>query len=437
MPPSQTLNRNDHDPVEQLLKQTPLLSSAPECVLRELSAIARVIGVEAGEVLFEPGDCGSAMYIGVDGRVRAHDGDLVLNRLGPGAAFGEMSMLDSENRSASITAETDTSLIVLDQEPVREVLGREPEAMGFIIGVLCAKLRDVVTDHTDRSHHLQTLERELEIGRQIQAGFLPEHLPEVDGWQLSAYFLAAREVAGDFYDAFVVGGRSRIGLVIGDVCGKGVGAALFMTLFRSLLRASALAGEFTRWSDASMAFSGLDEIPDDRVAIRNTLMLTNNYITATHGKANMFATVFYALLDPVTGKLTYANCGHEAPAIFSADGVRARLQPTGPVLGVFPGLDIEVGEAQLQPGETLLTFTDGIPDAQRSDGERFGEQRLIDLLGHCHCGADQCLATVTDALCTFVDCNDPFDDVTLLAARRAPRPHHSEACDRGVTESIA
>ena len=131
--------------------------------------------------------------------------------------------------------------------------------------------------------YLKSLERELEIGREIQKGFLPAELPSANGWEIAAHFAAAREVAGDFYDAFCLGPEEQICLVIADVCDKGVGAALFMTLFRSLLRFTIGAAE-------------LFDVRSPAEKLERAVTLTNNYIAHTHGHTNMFATVFIGLL---------------------------------------------------------------------------------------------------------------------------------------------
>ena len=143
--------------------------------------------------------------------------------------------------------------------------------------------------HDMEQTYLKGLERELDIAREIQEGFLPAELPKVEGWELGAYFRAAREVAGDFYDAFLLPDGQLVFLV-GDVCGKGVGAALFMTLFRSLLRAP-----FT--SDLGRRPDGAPNIsPSER--LQQVISFTSNYVADTHAEANMFATVFMGLFDP-------------------------------------------------------------------------------------------------------------------------------------------
>src|SRR5574341_174904 len=151
--------------------------------------------------------------------------------------------------------------------------------------------------------YLKGLERELEIGREIQASFLPEDLPQPPGWEIAARFQPAREVAGDFYDAFPLAHNERIGLIIADVCDKGVGAALFMALFRSLLRA--LANQ--NFSNRAVGTDSRRVLSNRAANLKNTVTLTNNYIARTHRRANMFATLFFGVLDTAAGSLSYIN----------------------------------------------------------------------------------------------------------------------------------
>ncbi|NIP22387.1 MAG: SpoIIE family protein phosphatase, partial [Phycisphaerae bacterium] len=155
-----------------------------------------------------------------------------------------MSALDLDVRSASITAKVDTTLFQLEQQSLYDSMSDQIEVAREIIHVLCQRLRGNMQDWAEDFQHRKALERELEIGREIQNSFLPDELPQLPGWEIAAYFQAAREVAGDFYDAFTLPREKKIGLVIGDVADKGVGAALFMTLFRSLIRATATSDYF-------------------------------------------------------------------------------------------------------------------------------------------------------------------------------------------------
>jgi sigma-B regulation protein RsbU (phosphoserine phosphatase) len=258
--------------------------------------------------------------------------------------------------------------------------------------------------HDAEQRHARSLERELEIGREIQLGFLPDEIPAPAGWELRAHFRPARQVAGDFYDAFALPG-GRVAIVLADVCGKGVGAALFMALFRSLFRALA-EPQFAAASDVSEG-------------LRATVQGTNDYIARTHGRANMFATVFFGVLDPASGTLEYVNAGHELPVVLAADGgVRTRLSPTGPAVGLMPDLTFGVGRECIGRGETLLAYTDGVVDARNSAEESYGEERLMALLTETAATAEALLERVDVALGAHVADAAQFDDVAMLVARR-------------------
>jgi phosphoserine phosphatase RsbU/P len=258
--------------------------------------------------------------------------------------------------------------------------------------------------HDVEQQHAKSLERELEIGREIQRGFLPDTLPTPAGWEVRAHFRPARQVAGDFYDAFTLP-DGRVALVLADVCGKGVGAALFMALFRSLLRAL-----------AETEFAGGASVAD---ALCSTVQGTNDYIARTHGKANMFATAFVAVLDPATGALEYVNAGHEPPVIIDAHGApRTRLNPSGPALGLMPDLPFGVTSERLASGETLFAYTDGVVDARDPADGPFGEERLMALLHSEPTAAASLLERIDAALTAHITTAAQFDDVAMLATRR-------------------
>lgn len=272
-------------------------------------------------------------------------------------------------------------------------------------------------------------ERDVQIAREIQASFLPESIPQPPGWEIAVSFHPAREVAGDFYDVFPLSNNRRVGFVIADVCDKGVGAALFMGLFRSLIRAFAQQHHTLSWMDAL--------IDDDPVvhatwpgrrrgvptigasALRDAIGMTNNYIARTHEQAIMFATVFFGALDPTTGSLLYVNAGHDSPIIVGPGGVRAELEPTGPLVGVIPGETFDIGEAHLDPGDTLLAYTDGVTEARAPDGTFFTEERLMGLVAQPASSAAAIMERVEASVRVFTGDADQYDDITLLGVRRA------------------
>lgn len=253
--------------------------------------------------------------------------------------------------------------------------------------------------------YAQSLQREMEIARTIQAGFLPYELPQAAGWDIAAWFQPARHVGGDFYDAYALREGQRIVLVVADVCDKGVGAALFMALFRSLLRAQA---EKTLGGDGDLAVQACELVAS-----------VNDYIARTHERDNMFATVFLAILDPLSGELVYVNAGHEAPVVCGAGGARARLLPTGPALGLLAGVVFSAARIAMGAGETLVAFTDGVTDAVDADGGIYSEQRLLSRLASASGRASDIVVAVQEDLQAAMGQAAQFDDITLLVLHRA------------------
>jgi sigma-B regulation protein RsbU (phosphoserine phosphatase) len=271
---------------------------------------------------------------------------------------------------------------------------------------------------------LLVLEREIQIGRDIQASFLPAVLPEVPGWQLATHMQPARLVSGDFYDAFELA-AGYVGLVIADVCDKGVGAALFMGLIRSLLRAFAQ----TSWRSANEAAARqrarreAERTEEQRVewltrTLRRSVLWTNDYIANTHRDLDMFATLFFGVLDAESGLLLYTSCGHPPVLVVGAGGVRAELAATGPALGVIPGARFRVERAVIAPGELCFGYTDGVIDARDPAGERFGSERLQAALTEGPGPAGEVIARVREALRGHVHGSEMFDDVSMLCVRR-------------------
>jgi serine phosphatase RsbU (regulator of sigma subunit) len=274
----------------------------------------------------------------------------------------------------------------------------------------------------------QELNNELEKGRQMQINFLPDQLLQLPGWETAAYFKPARQVAGDFYDVFQLPG-GNIGLVIADVCDKGVGAALFMALFRSLIRIfsgqTSLDGLPLTCSDA--LFDQKDELAGDpsvdpnHVAALKAIYLTNDYIALNHGDLAMFATLFFGILDPDSGKLSYVNGGHEPIFVVGpGGGVKERLAATGPSVGIEPKINFKIQQSRLQPGDILLGYTDGVVEANAPDGEFFTMDRLVAILDAPASSAADLLDRIADSVEKHTGEADQFDDVTLLAIRKMP-----------------
>ncbi|MDX2239969.1 MAG: GAF domain-containing SpoIIE family protein phosphatase [Leptolyngbyaceae cyanobacterium bins.302] len=271
----------------------------------------------------------------------------------------------------------------------------------------------------------KALDYELEKGRQIQRDFLPNTIPQLPNWEISACFYPARQVAGDFYDAFLLPG-GNVGLVIADVCDKGVGAALFMALFRSLIRVfsgqTSLSGLSIIGKDVN---EGLGDVVDpqlttniDQINALKAVALTNNYIAEEHSEMSMFATLFFGVLDPATGALTYINGGHEPLFILRDGTVQATLNPTGPAVGMMPNMKFKVQQICLESGDTLIGYTDGVTEARAPDHALFTSKRLLTLLQHPVQSASELMEMLKSELFTYIDNAPQFDDITILAVHR-------------------
>jgi serine phosphatase RsbU (regulator of sigma subunit) len=291
-----------------------------------------------------------------------------------------------------------------------------PRVFGSV--VLRVRLKAALDRRRVQEGH--NLRREMSVARTIQRDFLPESLPDVGGVELEAALRPARDVSGDFYDCFLLTSGEVI-LVVGDVCDKGVGAALFMALFRSLIRASAdpvgggaiqmIGGRHTMVMQAIQSASPADLLT--RVA-----GFTNDYIARLHGRTNMFATVFLASLEPYSGELVYVNAGHEPALIIAEDGSVEELRPTGPALGMLPDSHFTAVTRTLEKGHSLLVFTDGLVEAHSPTGDVYGGQRLRELLrAQTGSSASELVRAVLDSTQAFGGHSEPHDDLTMLAAR--------------------
>jgi sigma-B regulation protein RsbU (phosphoserine phosphatase) len=287
----------------------------------------------------------------------------------------------------------------------------------------------------ERQKELLKGELDLQTGRQIQADFLPDDLPQPDGWEIAARFKPAREVAGDFYDAFTLSQKRRVGFVIADVVDKGVSAALFMALTRSLIRAFAQQHYSLSWMDVledksteptKTAAKALRERRrggaagmTGTIALKNAVTLTNKYILDNHIDLNMFATMFFGLFNPNNGQLAYINGGHNPPFIVGADGsLKATLRPSGPAVGMFPGVEFRIDYAQFDPGDVLFAYTDGVTEARAANKDFYTEKRLIELLAQPLSSATATVDLVYDTIHEFMKGATQADDITMMAVHR-------------------
>ena len=238
------------------------------------------------------------------------------------------------------------------------------------------------------------MERELQVAREVQSSLIPRETPNLAGWDFAARWEPALEVGGDFYD-FVPTERG-LGLVIADVSDKGMPAALFMALSRSILRASLT--------------SALSPAEGMRQA---------NRLIHADSPDSMFVTVFYALLDPATGELAYVNAGHNPPVLWCAQQENLiELSRSGMAMGLFGGVDFEQRVVHMQPGDLILLYTDGVSEAMDAEQREFGMERVRRvLLDHRHATAQDVAAALERGLHSFTTAAAPSDDITFVVVR--------------------
>jgi sigma-B regulation protein RsbU (phosphoserine phosphatase) len=398
----------------EILKKCHFLANADDEILAALADESQIQEITRGETVVTKNEAGSTMYFIASGQVRVHDDDVILSYLSEGEVFGEMAVLDSEVRSASVTAEVDSSVLCLERDVLWKTVYQSPAALKSIISSVMERERNIVRDVTTRTEQLLAYEKELEIGRRIQADFLPELVPEIEGWEITPYFEAAREVAGDFYDAFELKQGKNLAIVIGDVCDKGVGAALFMTLFRSLIRASCQFGL------ADQKPGNEAETPDyTRNILLKSLGLTNSYIAETHSQSSMFASVFFGVLDYESGELSYINAGHESPVIFRENGDMEHLELTGGIVGMFPWATFSIATTQINPGDLIYCYTDGVNEAKNDQGEQFEEKRIYEMNEFAWPDGQGFVDEIIQRVRSFRGDAPQSDDITMLVLRSA------------------
>ena len=239
------------------------------------------------------------------------------------------------------------------------------------------------------------IEEELRVARVIQETLLPKEMPHIEGWKLAAFWQPAREVSGDFYD-FINLPEGKLGIVEADVTGKGVPAALVMATTRALLRGAA-----------------------ERLNEPGAVLKRVNELLCPDIPPNMFVTCWYGVLDSVSGRLTYANAGHNPPCMRNATGM-SELKATGMPLGLMDDMEYVEKSAQLNVGDCIVVYSDGLVEAHAQDGSMLGFPHLRELMATASANADV-IALLRDALNAHVGPNwEPEDDVTLVTLEREP-----------------
>jgi sigma-B regulation protein RsbU (phosphoserine phosphatase) len=405
-----------------LLKSVPVFGSLPTGELADVVASLQEQRYIAGIVLFHEGDHGDRFYIVLDGQIEivkalGTDDERSLGLRGAGEFVGEMSLLSQDGlRTASVRVHEDARVLELTRADFDALLHRHPLLAYEMLRVLSLRLREshdtAIRDLHEKNARLaqayadlqaaqariieqQTLERELRLARETQESMLPRALPRIDGLDIGARMIAAHMVGGDFYDVFQLG-PDRLGVVIGDVSGKGMPAALLMALVSSLLRVEALRSD----------------TPEQVLRVVNRHLLSRD-------ARGMFVTVLYGVLCSTTREFSFVRAGHEQPMLLDAGG--ALLTPEmgrGHPLGLFPNPMLDAQKIHVPPGGTLLLYTDGVPEAMDARDDLFGPERLVAAVrGAREASAQQLCDQLVQAVADYRSSAAQTDDITLLAMR--------------------
>lgn len=404
------------------MKKGTLFGSLSASELEHLTQGLAERRLPADAILIREGEPGDRAYLIVDGELEiikslGEQGERLMAVLGAGEFIGEMSLLNPDQpRTASARTRGPARLLEMTPADFDRLLRRNPVLMYEVARELSRRLRDsdnaTIRDLREKNRQLtiayeelkaaqaqiiekEKLEHELDMARQIQESLLPHTLPPLAGFDFGVRMLPARAVGGDFYD-FIPLGKDRLGLVVGDVCGKGVPSALVMAMTRSLLRPSA----------------GRNRSALQVVRAVNHHLLDMN-------ESGLFVTVLYGILDQPTRQFTYVRAAHETPLVFDASGALLPVpRGLGQPLGLFDEAEMEELTLAVPPGGTLILHSDGAPDALDRDDVAFGKERLAEAAqAHLDLPAQALCNRLLDILNTYRGTAPQHDDITLVVVK--------------------
>jgi len=390
--------------VTGFISRLQLFASIPYDVVEKAIAGAPVREAGTGEILLAPGQANSAIHLLISGRLRIHldhpeSADYI--PIEEGGCFGELSIIDGRPVSAYVVADRPSRIVTVNEDVMWQRLVTHPGVARNLLKVLSERMRlngDIILAQLKDKLALELLQKELSIAHDIQISMLPpgdqllqEH-PEVSAY---AIMEPAKNIGGDFYDAFAVS-PDRLFIAIGDVSGKGVPAALFMARAITQMRMEAVR----------------------RRSVTAVMEAVNRALCAGND-AGMFVTLFCGVLDVDTGTLAYANAGHNPPVLIGENGRREFLNvKKGLVAGIMENSRYPAGTLQLRPGQMLLLYTDGVTEAMDSEDNDYSEERLMEAAGRT--GTDDprdLINTIRAGISEFVQNAPQADDITMFAIR--------------------
>jgi len=406
-----------------ILRKIPLFASLPLNEMKYLASMLVPYKYPAGHVLFHEGSLEEGFYILLEGEVE------ILKSVGTSderslgvrkavSLLGEMSLFSHDGyRTATVRSLTTLDLFKMDRAEFDALLHRQPQLAYELVGLLSKRLEDsenlTIHELREKNESLKSayeelkaaqmqiiekekLEHELEISNQIQQSILPKSLPKRRGFDFGALMIPARAVGGDFY-TFLSLDKTHLGIVVGDVCDKGVPAALFMSLTYSLIRVEALTSK----------------------SPVKVLRQVNRHLLQINA-SSMFVTLIYGVLNCENGRFHYARAAHPAPMMLDGKGatMNVPIKPGQP-LGLFGNLPIDEERITIPPGGTLLLFTDGLNEACDIDENEFGYEALaVSLSSGRHKRAQRICEHLWDAIHVYGQGIAQDDDFTAVVMKR-------------------
>lgn len=387
------------------ISQFEVFRGVPYQLVEDAIAACRIVSYPDGQVLLRPGERGDALVFVLAGRLRVHlDAPDSANffTIGAGDFTGELAVIDGKPVSAYVVADSGLRVMLVDAETLFRRLLTVPEVNRNFMTAYSERVRGTSV-HVIEQLRAEMAHRESQSAQRIQAAVLPQGaalLPARSEVDCAASLRPAREVGGDFYDAFLLD-RTRLFVAIGDVSGTGLPTALGVARTLACLRREAASGT----------------LPEAIGRVNRALCEGN--------EAGLAVSLFCAVLDTATGRLAYLSAGHPAPALARGDGLFRPLEVArNPVVGVVGNAAYSGGEVELAPGSALVLRTDGASDAQTWGREAFGDARLLEALNDADDRSAHALIEDTmAAIDRFVGDAPQSDDITLLALRyRGPAP---------------
>lgn len=357
-----------------------------------------LIYLPSGKVLIEEGKPGHNMFVLLNGAVDITFKGHPIDHLEAGTIVGEMAMVDDHPRSATVTTATDCCVLAVDRRQFHDLVRHHPELASRVMSIMSHRLRRLVEEEVKR----QRLEEELAVGRRIQLSLVPSTCPVIPGWECEAYYSAARQVGGDLYDLIVTPEKpDALTIAIADVTGKGIPAAIYMAVSRTIIRAE--------------AFQGLPPA--------EALQRVNKFIVQD-SQSPLFLSALMATVNTANGEFTCANAGHNAPFWYHAASGRAtELTVRGMLLGAFEIVYLDQQTYSLEPGDCLVLFTDGITEARNAAGAFYDEGPLQAVIETgSWTTAQDLLEAIVDDVAIFAGEEPQADDMTLIVLRRRPLP---------------